>query len=109
MTVLAARAAASPLLVGAARLWIAAVLLLAALLLTADRTHPRLSQATHGPSRPHGSRYSNLGRCVLMGGCMAGYQAAYFTAVTLSGIAVTALLAICSPPLLIPAPAQSAL
>src|SRR5438094_9757609 len=100
MTVLAARAAASPLLVGAARLWIAALLLLAAMLLTADRSHPRLSQATHGPSRPHGSRYSTLGRCVLMGGCMAGYQAAYFTAVTLSGIAVTALVAICSAPLI---------
>ena len=103
MTVLAARAAASPLLVGAARLWIAALLLLAAMLLTADRSHPRLSQATHGPSRPHGSRYSTLGRCVLMGGCMAGYQAAYFTAVTLSGITVTALIAICSAPLMIAA------
>ena len=109
MTVLAARAAASPLLVGAARLWIAAVLLLVALLLTADGSRPRLSQATHGPSRPHGSRYSNLGRCVLMGGCMAGYQAAYFTAVTLSGIAVTALVAICSAPLIIAALAPWAL
>src|SRR5437773_8986524 len=109
MTVLAARAAASPLLVAAARLWIAALLLLAAMLLTADRSHPRLSQATHGPSRPHGSRYSTLGRCVLMGGCMAGYQAAYFTAVTLSGIAVTALVAICSAPLIIAALAPWAL
>src|SRR5436309_15435707 len=101
MTVLAARAAASPLLVGAARLWIAAVLLLVALLLTADRSHPRLSQATHLPSRPHGSRYSNLGRCLLTGGCMACYQAAYFTAVALSGIAVTALVPFRSAPLII--------
>jgi drug/metabolite transporter, DME family len=113
MTVLGERAAASPLLVGAARLWIAAVLLLIAMLLTAERRHTRLSQATHGPIRPHGPRYNslrsnrprsnNLGRCVLMGACMAGYQAAYFTAVTLSGIAATALIAICSAPLIIAA------
>jgi len=40
---------------------------------------------------------------------MAGYQAAYFTAVTLSGIAVTALVAICSAPLMIAALAPWAL
>jgi DME family drug/metabolite transporter len=44
-----------------------------------------------------------------MGGCLAGYQAAYFTAVTLSGIAVTALVAICSAPLMIAALAPWAL
>jgi DME family drug/metabolite transporter len=36
-----------------------------------------------------------------MGACMAGYQAAYFTAVTMTGIAVTALVAICSAPIMI--------
>ena len=126
MTVLGARAAASPLLVGAARLWIAAVLLLVALLLTGDgpavdgkatrgaepgRASPQGSDgatpcprhATHGVHRARGTRYGDLGRCVLMGACMAAYQAAYFTAVTLSGIAVTALVAICSAPLMIAA------
>jgi DME family drug/metabolite transporter len=117
MTVLGERAAASPLLVGTARLWIAAILLLPALM-AADRSHPLLSQATHDPNLAHGLRYNgrynnprylNLGRCVLMGACMAGYQAAYFTAVTLSGIAVTALIAICSAPLVIAALAPLAL
>jgi DME family drug/metabolite transporter len=106
MTVLSARAAASPLLVGAARLWIAAVVLLIAWLLTAERPKvdgatPCPRHATHGVLRPRGTLYSDLGRCVLMGGCMAAYQAAYFTAVTLSGIAVVALIAICSAPLVI--------
>ena len=122
MTVLSARAAASPLLVGAARLWIAAVLLLVAMLLTGDdpfvdgatpcprhadshRLAPRVGRAaashSHGGHRPHGTRYNDIWRCVLMGGCLAGYQAAYFTAVTLSGISVTALIAICSAPLMI--------
>ena len=44
-----------------------------------------------------------------MGACLAGYQAAYFTAVTLNGIAVTALIAICSAPLMIAALAPWAL
>jgi DME family drug/metabolite transporter len=107
MTVLGERAAASPLLVGAARLWIAAVLLLIAVLLTADRSHTRSSPATHAARRARGP--SNFWRCVLMGVCMAGYQAAYFTAVTLSGIAVAALIAICSAPLMIAALAPTAL
>ena len=38
-----------------------------------------------------------------MGACMTAFQAAYFTAVTLIGIAVTALIAICSAPLMIAA------
>jgi DME family drug/metabolite transporter len=93
MTLLGRRAAASPLLVGTARLWIAAVLLVLAALLSADRSHTRRSRATTG----------DLARCLLAGACMAGYQAAYFTAVTLSGIAVAALVAICSAPLIIAA------
>src|SRR5207244_2655003 len=79
-----ARAGASPLLVGAARLWIAAVLLMLAARTTVRVAAPR-----------------DLRRCVLMGACMAGYQAAYFTAVTLSGLTMTALIAICSAPLMI--------
>lgn len=44
-----------------------------------------------------------------MGACMAGYQATYFTAVTLAGITVAALIAICSAPLMIAAMAPFAL
>lgn len=96
MTVLGQRAAASPLLVGAARLWIAAALLLAVVAGTASApwTVGGLKQARSLTS-------GDLWRCVAMGACMAGYQASYFTAVTLSGIAVTALVAICSAPLMI--------
>ena len=88
MTVLAERAAASPLLVGVARLWLAAILLLL---------------ATSVTSRPFAIAPCDRWRCLAMGACMAGYQAAYFTAVTLAGIAVVALVAICSAPLMIAA------
>jgi len=88
MTVLAERAAASPLLVGVARLWVAAILLLL---------------ATSLATRPFAVASGDRRRCLAMGACMAGYQAAYFTAVTLSGIAVVALVAICSAPLMIAA------
>jgi DME family drug/metabolite transporter len=85
MLALEQQAAASPLLVGAARLWLGAALLLAAAVTTG-----RLAVAP-------GDRW----RCLTMGACMAVYQAAYFTAVTLGGIAITALIAICSAPLVI--------
>src|SRR3989442_4603043 len=88
MAVLAERAAASPLLVGVARLWLAAILLLL---------------ATSVTSRPFAIAPCDRWRCLAMGACMAGYQAAYFTAVTLAGVAVVALVAICSAPLMIAA------
>jgi DME family drug/metabolite transporter len=88
MTVLAERAAADPLLVGGARLWLAAVLLLV---------------ATSVTRRPLAVAPGDRWRCVAMGACMAGYQAAFFPAVTLSGIAIVALIAICSAPLAIAA------
>jgi DME family drug/metabolite transporter len=103
MTVLTERAAASPLLVGAARLWIAAMLLL----VVAGSTRPAWTVGGLGQARSVAGL--DIARCVLAGGCMAGYQAAYFTAVTFSGIAVTALVAICSAPLMIAAMAPSAL
>src|SRR5436309_1697382 len=88
MTVLAERASAGPLLVGVARLWLAAILLLLA------------TSVTPGSfAVAPGDRW----RCVAMGACMAGYQAAYFPAVTLSGIASVALVTICSAPLVIAA------
>jgi drug/metabolite transporter, DME family len=40
-------------------------------------------------------------RCVVLGVCMAAFQATYFSAVILVGIAVAALIAICCAPLLI--------
>jgi DME family drug/metabolite transporter len=88
MMVLADRAAASALLVGLARLWIAALLLLGAALVSG------VSLAVAPRDR---------WRCLAMGACMAGYQAAYFPAVTLGGIVIVALITICSAPLLIAA------
>jgi len=88
MTVLVHRAAASPLLVGTARLWIAAILLLL---------------AASVASGPIAVAADDRWRCIAMGACMAVYQAAYFTAVTRSGIAIAALVAICSAPLVIAA------
>lgn len=87
-TVLVERAAASPLVIGVVRLWAAAVLLSAAALVA------RGSLRLPAP---------DTARCIAMGACMAAFQVTYFTAVTLTGIAVTALLAICSAPLTIAA------
>jgi DME family drug/metabolite transporter len=84
-TVLVARAGAQPFLVGAARMAVAAVLLVVA-------------------ARAAGARWpgrSALAPSAALGACMAAYQAAYFTAVAMTGIAVTALVAICSAPLMI--------
>jgi DME family drug/metabolite transporter len=103
MTVLWRSAAASPLLVGTARLWIAAALLV----LVAGSA--RTAWTVGGPRQARSVTGRDIARCVLMGACMAGYQAAYFTAVTLSGIAVAALIAICSAPLMIAALASFAL
>jgi len=86
--------AVSPLLVGTARLWIAAVLLVLAAL---------LSGAPRGAPPSPGPRGADVWRALAAGACMAGYQAAYFTAVTLAGIAVVALVAICAAPLIIAA------
>ena len=87
MTLLARHAAADPLLVGFVRLAIAAPFLLgAALVSTRDW---RLA-----------TRRDALALLV-MGGAMAAYQIFYFRAVMLTGVAVAALLAICSAPLMI--------
>jgi len=85
-TILVQRHGAEPLLIGVARMVVAAALLLPA--------------ARLGGASPVIAR-ADLGRCLLMGACMAAYQAAYFTAVAMTGIAVAALLAICSAPLMI--------
>lgn len=89
---LAARDTAGPLLVGAARLVVAAPCLLAAAWLARRRAAPaariRLARA----------EWLALGAA---GAAMAAYQLCFFSAVTLTGVAVAALLAICSAPLLI--------
>jgi len=93
-TILIARADAEPFLIGAARMWVAALVLV---------TGAKLIGA--GPTRAARA----LPHCLAMGACMAIYQAAYFSAVALTGIAVTALIAICSAPLMIATLAAAAL
>lgn len=84
-TVLVGEAGASALVIGAVRMAIAApLLLLAAWWLTALRIDP-----------------ADRWRCVALGACMAAFQVTYFSAVTLAGIAIAALVAICCAPLLI--------
>jgi drug/metabolite transporter, DME family len=87
-TVLIARDGTHPIVIGAARMLIAAVLLLAA------------AGALRGALR---IAREDRWRCVAIGLSMAVFQAAYFTAVSMTGIAVAALIAICSAPLMIAA------
>ena len=87
-TVLVARAGATPLVIGAVRMVIAGTLLVVAARLVA---------------RASASSAADRWRCVAAGVFNAGFQAAYFTSVTLAGIAITALIAICSAPVLIAA------
>ncbi len=93
-TLLVSHASATPLLVGAARLLTGAVLLLAAARLVEGAIRPAPGEAW---------------RCLALGACMALFQATYFTAVTRVGIAVTALVAICSAPIMIAALATALL
>jgi DME family drug/metabolite transporter len=69
-------------------MWVAAALLLVA---------ARAAGAPLPLGRGH------RGPVLALGACMAAFQVTYFTAVTLSGIAVAALVAICSAPVLIAA------
>jgi DME family drug/metabolite transporter len=80
---LAGQAGAGPLLVGAMRLAIASPLLLLAAWLTERRLRAPLRLA------------------LAAGFCVAAYQLCFFSAVPRAGVAATALLAICSAPLLI--------
>ena len=92
---LVARAEATPLVVGAARVLVAAVLLLAA----AGASRRRHGEVTGGLWPAPGDAWRSLA----LGTCMAVFQATYFTAVTRAGIAMTALVAICSAPIMIAA------
>jgi len=86
--VLVAHAGAGELVIGAARMAVAAVLLVA------------LARWAGGPVR---IAAADRWRCVALGVCMAAFQATYFSAVTRVGIAMAALIAICGAPLLIAA------
>jgi DME family drug/metabolite transporter len=85
-TLLVSGAGASALVIGAVRMVIAAVLLVAAAWWVTGtlRVHP-----------------ADRRRALLLGACMAAFQVTYFSAVTMTGIAVAALIAICGAPLLI--------
>src|SRR2546430_504599 len=98
---LVARAEATPLVVGAARVLVAAVLLLAA----AVGSRRRRGAVAGGLWPARGDAW----RWLALGACMAAFQATYFTAVTRVGIAVTALVAICSAPIMIAALATALL
>jgi DME family drug/metabolite transporter len=80
---LAGQAGVGPLLVGPMRLLVAAPLMLAAALVM-----------ERGLRRPHRG-------ALVAGACVAAYQVCFFSAVPLAGVAATALLAICTAPLMI--------
>ena len=84
-TILVRDTAISPLVIGVARLAIAALVLAA---MARARGSLAIARADVVP-------------CIAMGACMALFQAGYFSAVVLVGVALTALIAICSAPLMI--------
>ena len=82
----------SPLLVGWARMAVAAPCLLVAIALAKS------------PARaPRNWRPRDWTKAALLGAAMAAYQLCYFWAVPRTGVALTALFAICSAPILIAA------
>ena len=91
--VLVERAGAGALVIGAIRMLVAAALLL-------------LLARAGGPIRV---TRADRWRCAALGVCMAAFQACYFSAVTMTGIAIAALIAICSAPLIIAVLAAAAL
>src|ERR1700730_19004265 len=92
MTLLAREGTSSPFLVGWARMAGAAPCLL-------------LATAVLRPPAPGEGRWSllDVALTALLGVTMAAYQVCYFWAVPRTGVALTALLAICSAPLMIAA------
>ena len=96
MTVLARDTGIGPLLVGWARLAVAAPCLVLAALASAQlsRRHAPADRSLRAGAR-------EAAWFVPLGLSMAAYQACFFWAVTLTGVAVAALIAICSAPLLI--------
>jgi len=101
-TLLVRHAGARPLVVGASRMVVGAMLLVVAAIVW-RRQATALTDALTGATRREAWRWLTLGAC------MAAFQVTYFTAVTHAGIAVTALVAICSAPLMIAALAPTLL
>ncbi len=101
MALLAKLSGVGPLLVGWVRLAVAAPCLVLGAVFA--------DFVAAGSPAPDGRRVlarnswtrAELPLYVVLGVAMAAYQACYFSAVTLTGVAVAALLAICSAPLLI--------
>jgi DME family drug/metabolite transporter len=85
-TILVTDAAASPLIIGLVRLWLAAIVLVAAAVLLTP---------------PLAIDRADRWRVLVAGAAMAVYQGSYFSAVVLAGITVAALISICSAPLVI--------
>src|SRR5262245_65725117 len=98
MTLLMRDGAIGPLFVGWVRLAVAAVCLLLGVAVT-DRIAGYC--ALDRRRRPAVDRSGRSASYALLGLAMAAYQVCYFRAVTLTGVAVTALVAICSAPLMI--------
>ena len=92
MMLLARDTGMGPLLVGWARLAVAAPCLLLASVAT---------DLVAAPSRRPARAPREISSYVALGLAMAAYQVCYFWAVALTGVAVAALLAICSAPVLI--------
>jgi drug/metabolite transporter, DME family len=92
MALLARDGTPSPLLVGWARMAGAAPCLLLAIALVPP------AAAARGIRQPR-----DRAKAALLGAAMAAYQVCYFWAVPRTGVALTALLAICSSPLMIAA------
>src|SRR5262245_26965472 len=92
MALLARDAGAGPLLVGWARMAVAAPCLVLLAVLPPARTRA---------PRPERWTARDVVGAVALGAAMAAYQVCYFSAIPRTGVAVTALLAICSAPLCI--------
>lgn len=86
MKTLAANTSAGPLLVGLARMAVAAPILLV---------------GARAAGRPWPRWRLGLPVALVAGGSMAAFQACYFSSVTRVGVAMTALVAICSAPIMI--------
>ena len=99
MAILARDAAAGPLLVGWARMAVAAACLVPAAIVavTVRRLSPDRTPRARLAASPWTMR--DVAGCLGLGAAMAAYQVCYFRAVTLTGLTVTAVLAICSAPL----------
>jgi DME family drug/metabolite transporter len=97
MAVLSRETGLGPLLVGATRVAVAAPCLALAAAAAAWLRPARGVAPVPLPSR----RAAALAGYAVLGASMAAYQVCYFRAVTMTGVAVAALLAICSAPIVI--------